>query len=291
MTIDRLSLCAEAKDYLMKFCSERNQGRSGKLLWDSFLIYAHKSQSNPPAVDLYTWLQEHLDDHSGAMGTNVEALIQDYQRIVALLSAWEQVTVGSKFRSRNLERQKQELLQSMARQASTGGLTLGNHVPLEASHESNSISCSLPPNMRQKSPHILLLGRRDTGKTELMSRMVIQDIAANDRAVVAVDADGDLVDLVRNWSATQADRDELCKRIVVIDPAAGSDTGSFNPLYLQEGGDLQGTASAVVFGFKAIGQEPPGSQSQWNAQTANILRNAAMLLIANGKALPIFLFC
>ncbi len=115
--------------------------------------------------------------------------------------------------------------------------------------------------------------------------MVIQDIAANDRAVVAVDADGELVDIIRKWSVTQTNRDELFKRIVVIDPAAGSETVSFNPLYLPEGGDIQGTASAVVFGFKAIGQEPPGSQSQWNAQTANILRNSVMLLIANGKAL------
>ncbi len=96
--MDKLSLCAEARDYLMKFCAERNQGRSGKLLWDSFIIYAHKSQTSPPAVDLYTWLQEHLDDHSGAMGTNIEALIEDYQRIVSLLSAWEQVTIGSKFK-------------------------------------------------------------------------------------------------------------------------------------------------------------------------------------------------
>ena len=47
----------------------------------------------------------------------------------------------------------------------------------------------------------------------------------------------------------------------------------------------KGTASSIVHGFKAIYHEPPGSQNQWSPQTAHILRNAAMLLMANGKTL------
>ena len=37
--------------------------------------------------------------------------------------------------------------------------------------------------------------------------------------------------------------------------------------------------------LKAIYSEPPGSQSQWNAQTADILRNSVLLLMANDKTL------
>src|SRR6202043_3172743 len=81
---------------------------------------------------------------------------------------------------------------------------------------------------------------------------------------------------------------QLAKRVTIIDPTykgGKAPCSAYNPLEFPEDGDLQNAASAVVFGFKAIYTEPPGSQSQWNQQTANILRNSAILLMANGKTL------
>src|SRR5262249_36074978 len=69
------------------------------------------------------------------------------------------------------------------------------------------------------------------------------------------------------------------------DPTYKGGSVGYNPLEMPDDGDLQSAASSLVYGFKAIYTEPPGSQSQWNAQTANILRNAALLLMANGKTL------
>src|SRR5207253_7337025 len=75
------------------------------------------------------------------------------------------------------------------------------------------------------------------------------------------------------------------KRISIIDPTHKGEVIGYNPLEMPDDGDLQAAASAVVFGFKAIYTEPPGSQSQWNQQTANILRSAALLLMANDRTL------
>jgi hypothetical protein len=78
---------------------------------------------------------------------------------------------------------------------------------------------------------------------------------------------------------------QFAKRVILLDPTNKKGSLSYNPLEMPEDGDLQTAASSLVYGFKAIYTEPPGSQSQWNAQTANILRNSALLLMANGKTL------
>lgn len=124
--------------------------------------------------------------------------------------------------------------------------------------------------------------------TGRMSRMVIDDIKSNDRAVVAIDVDGELVDQIRTWAAAQTNFDELSKRITIIDPAAGDNSYSYNPLAVPHNGDLYSAASATVIGFKAIGHGSP----QWTQQATEVLRDAAALLMANGKPitdLPVLL--
>src|SRR5262249_36895643 len=87
------------------------------------------------------------------------------------------------------------------------------------------------------------------------------------------------------WIASHPKGKELAQRVTIIDPTFKGGCPAYNPLEEPEDGDLQGSASALVFGFKAIYTEPPGAQSQWNQQTANILRNSALLLTVNGKTL------
>ena len=144
---------------------------------------------------------------------------------------------------------------------------------------------AMPPEMRVNNPHILVLGGGEKGKSRLMAAMIAHDIQSMDRAVVLVDSDGGLADLLMRWITVQPNAEELAKRVVVIDPTSNNPSPSFNPLQLPEDADMQNAASAIVHGFKAIYHEPPGSQNQWSPQTAHILRNSAMLLMANGKTL------
>ncbi len=144
---------------------------------------------------------------------------------------------------------------------------------------------NLPPELREANPHTLILGAGAKGKSRLMASMIANDIEGGDRGVVVVDSDGALVDLIMHWIAAHPKGKQIAKRVIVIDPTHDGETICYNPLEYPDDGDLQNAASSIVFGFKAIYTEPPGSQSQWNQQTANILRNSAVLLMANGKSL------
>ena len=111
---------------------------------------------------------------------------------------------------------------------------------------------NVPPDMRAQNPHILVLGAGDKGKTRLIASWVMHDIMANDRAVIAIDSDGALIDLLTRHIAANPKGKELAKRIVLIDPTNKTGSLSYNPLEMPDDGDLQSAASSVVFGFKAI---------------------------------------
>lgn len=144
---------------------------------------------------------------------------------------------------------------------------------------------AIPPDMRKINPHVLILGQGGKGKSRLVASMITHDIESEDRGIVLIDSDGSLVDLIVNWMAAHPRGREISKRVVLIDPTYKNGSVAYNPLNLPDIGDLQTAAASIVDGFKAIYTEPPGSQSQWNAQTADILRNAILLLIGNGKTL------
>jgi hypothetical protein len=144
---------------------------------------------------------------------------------------------------------------------------------------------ALTPALRANNPHVIMIGAGDKGKSRLMAKMISHDIEAGDRAICVIDSDGGLAELLTRWIASHPRAKEFAQRVIVMDPTYESGSLSYNPLEMPVDGDLQGAASAIVYGFKAIYTEPPGSQTQWNAQTANILRNAALLLMINNKTL------
>jgi hypothetical protein len=144
---------------------------------------------------------------------------------------------------------------------------------------------NLPPELRKANPHLLILGQGGKGKSRLIAHMLMQDIISDDRCVVAIDSDGSLVDLITTTISAHPRGKEIARRVVLIDPTNKKNKNAYNPLELLKEGDIQTAAASIVYGFKAIYTEPPGSQSQWNAQTADILRNAVLLLMANGKTL------
>jgi hypothetical protein len=176
------------------------------------------------------------------------------------------------------------ILKKLHMPAVAGSLPLGTLIDSKDQASRGKLSLAIPPDLHAENPHMLVVGGMDRGKTRFLAGLIAHDIEENDRAVVVVDSSGDLVRLLMRWMSRHPSSSLFEQRVILLDPSSVNERVAYNPLELDDI-DLQSAASAVVSGFKAIYSEPPGSQSQWNAQTANILRNSALLLMANGKTL------
>lgn len=181
--------------------------------------------------------------------------------------------------------QHNKMMREWSKPYKKGAMPLGTRVEWRFWKPWTPRVMAMPPEARTNNPHMIIIGGSDKGKTRMMANMICHDIEANDRAIIVIDSDGELADSVMNWVAAHQKGKELAKRIITIDPTYRGGSMSYNPLEPLEDVNFIDAASAIVHGFKAIYTEPPGSQSQWNQQTANILRNSAILLMANNKTL------
>lgn len=204
-------------------------------------------------------------------------------------SGWMNIWEKKKYIPSQFSGQHMKMVRELGKGLKPGGVPLGRRIEWGWWCFWTPRNLSMPPDMRERNPHMLLLGGSDKGKTRLMAKMITHDIKSEDRAIVLIDSDGCLSELVINWIASQPDGKKYAKRVVLVDPTYSAGSLAYNPLEMPEDGDLQAAASAIVHGFKAIYMEPPGQQgggqNQWNQQTANILRNATLLLMANGRTL------
>ncbi|MBS1955143.1 MAG: type IV secretory system conjugative DNA transfer family protein [Cyanobacteria bacterium SZAS-4] len=183
------------------------------------------------------------------------------------------------------KKQHSQELKLLNRPLQPGGMPLGVRREWRAWKPLAAKELTLTSKIRETSPHVLILGTSDKGKTRLMANMVVHDIEAAERAVVIVDSDGKLSELIARWISIHPNGKTLAKRISLLDPTQKNNSIGYNPLEMPEDGDLQSAASAIVYGFKAMYTELPNAQSQWSQQTAHILRSAVMLLMANGRTL------
>jgi hypothetical protein len=198
-----------------------------------------------------------------------------------LINIWSKKEyIPSQFKS-----QHKKMLKELGKPLKPGGLPLGEREDWNVMKVGEPKELHLPPEERDQNPHLLIMGSGAKGKTRLAANMITNDIISGDRAVVVIDSDGHLVELLLRWLASNPKGKDLSRRVLVVDPTNKDGCAAYNPLEAPEDGDYQAAASAVVYGFKAIYTEPPGSQTQWNQQTANILRNCALLLMANGRTL------
>ncbi|MGD9684145.1 MAG: hypothetical protein AB7W16_23525 [Candidatus Obscuribacterales bacterium] len=197
------------------------------------------------------------------------------------MNVWEK----EKYIPSQFKPQHMKMVRELGKRVTPGAVPFGKRLEWHWWWPFTPTQLNLPAEVRTQNPHILLIGSGDKGKTRLIAGMVTHDIKSKDRAVVVIDSDGQLSDLIIEWIASQPEGREFAKRVMLVDPTYKAGSVAYNPLEMPEDGDLQAASSAIVHGFKAIYTEPPGAQSQWNAQTANILRNAALLLMVNGRTL------
>ncbi|MBX9951150.1 MAG: type IV secretion system DNA-binding domain-containing protein [Candidatus Obscuribacterales bacterium] len=181
--------------------------------------------------------------------------------------------------------QHNKMMREWSKPLKCGSLPLGTRTEWRIWKAWVPRTLAISPESRESNPHMIILGGSDKGKTRLLASMVCRDIEAADRAVVVIDSDGELCELVTKWAASHARGSQISKRIKIIDPTYKGGSISYNPLEAQAHVNFIDASAAIVHGFKAIYTEPQGSQNQWSQQTANILRNAAMLLMANNKTL------
>lgn|GEM_PF-518365 len=197
------------------------------------------------------------------------------------MNVWEkQKYIPSQFKPQHMK-----MVRELGKRLTAGAVPFGKRLEWDWWWPFTPKQLNLPAEMRSQNPHMLVIGSGDKGKTRLIAGMITHDIKSNDRAIVVIDSDGQLSDLIIEWIAAQPEGREFARRVVLVDPTYKAGSVAYNPLEMPDDGDLQAASSAIVHGFKAIYTEPPGAQSQWNAQTANILRNAALLLMVNGRTL------
>ncbi len=200
-----------------------------------------------------------------------------------LLSHWER----DKYIPNSKVREHKKLLSQLSPSKANvqGSLFLGVRSDWNLLNPLSPKTLHLPPKMRSQNPHTLVLGAGSKGKSRLLATQIVDDIRHGDRAVVVIDSEGSLTDLLLNWAASQPDGKQLSNRIQVIDPCKRESLLGFNPLIATDQHTISSHAASIVMGFKAVYTESQNSQNQWTQQTANILRNALILLILNGRSI------
>jgi hypothetical protein len=189
----------------------------------------------------------------------------------------------SRYIPKQFKGEHNKMLSQFGKPVETGGVPIGTRADWHWWSFWKPKQLSIPADVRERNPHTLIIGTSGKGKTRLVASMVAHDIECADRALVIIDSSGELTDLVS--ARMKRDKNSFDKRVVLVNPSKNYSSPAYNPLELAPDGDLQAAASAIVHSFKAIYTESPGNPSKWNQQTANILRNAALLLIRNQRTL------
>jgi len=197
-----------------------------------------------------------------------------------LLSVWER----ENYIPHSVRRQHMKLLKELGA-GKKGGLLLGARIEWRLHQFWLPKTLYLPAARRERNPHLLAMGAGAKGKTRLLASMIINDIKNDDRAIVVVDSEGSLIELITRWLGTRPEAAKVLQRVSIIDPCRPQCQIGFNPLTAGNTENLQAAASAIVMGFKAVYTESQNQQNQWTQQTANILRNAVLLLMLNERSL------
>lgn len=198
------------------------------------------------------------------------------------INVWEKEKyIPSQFRGKHAK-----AVREFAKPLRAGGVPLGRRCEWKPIFVASPRDLAIPPAMRESNPHILIVGTANKGKSRLMASMVAHDIQSRDRSVVVIDTKGVLTDLTLRWIAAHRQGKQLAQRVILIDPTVKGGVVTYNPLQVCEGDNLHTASASIVQGFKAMYTEGPGAQAQqWSQQTANILRNAALLLMINDRTL------
>ncbi len=198
-----------------------------------------------------------------------------------LLNRWER----EKYIPHQLKGEHLRLMRQMGGSAKPGSLYLGERVDWGIQQFNLPRKLYLHEKRRERNSHVLVMGAGSKGKSRLLASMAVDDIKSADRAVVIIDSEGGLVELLSRWLCSAPDAKNLLSRVNIIDPCRKEANLGFNPLIASGREAILSAASAVLMGFKAVYTESQNQQNQWNQQTADILRHAVILLMLNERNL------
>lgn len=220
-----IACSGEVMNHLSRFCAERNQGRSGSSDWDAFLSYTYADDTLAPmlAGELSHWLGDRLSD-----STKIQELVNDYSRIGSVISQLKEI---ARRRYVHPVWNVQKLVEPLAKPVAPGALLLGMCLEEKLlAYGKEPLICSLPPELRRTNPHVLVLGHKGTGKTWLMAQMLLQDIESSDRAVIGIDSDGTLIDLVTKMIASHQKASQFQARMLPVETLRSGDASALKDL-------------------------------------------------------------
>lgn len=261
------------------FYNKREAARSGP--WNAILIEPHPAETGfqPIHVNMPAF-QFNLLLGIGFLGIcSIIAFISfKLFSSTGLISRLE----GEEFIPAQYKKMHREMLKEMGQKLVAGSLPLGKRSGWRWWCPIGPKKLTLPPEVRELHPNILLLGNSGSGKSKLMASMIIQDIKTDDRAVVVIDSDDSLTDSIIEHIASNNEMEEHASRFIILDPTVDSDTiYSFNPLAMPDDGNLKAVCDLIVRGVANISD----SKSPWNEQCESILSHTLLLLIPNNKSL------
>lgn len=128
---------------------------------------------------------------------------------------------------------------------------------------------------RDRLSHLYVIGKTGVGKSTLLDRLVLQDVAAG-RGFALIDPHGDLAERVRDQSAAA-----LGSRLHYLDAADLEQPYGYNPLRRVRDDKIPLAASGILDAMRKLWPDA------WGVRMEHVLRNSLYsLLEQNGATLP-----
>ncbi|HEY9788692.1 MAG TPA: serine/threonine-protein kinase [Candidatus Obscuribacterales bacterium] len=146
---------------------------------------------------------------------------------------------------------------------------------------------SLPPVKRGKKPHIFITGLPSMGKSRLMASFLTHDIESADRSILAIDGNGQLIDLILAWVGSEPNSKRIANRIDLVDllQVLPSTAANANAIEIKDADpdkidSREMFANRISLLLKEFYDVHEHAASEWTKETLDLVRDTVLLLVA-----------